>query len=140
MTGAALGLVAGVMVGRRARGAAPVPGERPSVAPLPNTGPITAEEIRTASAPSVTELVRARRPQWLRSRGADVLRPSRDPLASSGVRVYLNGGLLGGLETLDQVSVYAVTRVEFFDAAAAILRWGAGHNDGAILLTTGAAP
>lgn len=139
VTGAALGLLAGVMVGRRGPGAAPTPGERPPIAPLSHTRPITAEEIRASSARSVTELLRTLRPQWLRSRGADVLRPNGDPLAAHGVRVYLNGGLLGGLETLDQVSVYAITGVEFFDTAAAILRWGAGNDDGAILLLTGPA-
>jgi hypothetical protein len=54
--------------------------------------------------------------------------------------VYLNGSLLGGLETLDQVSIYSVTSAQFFDAPVAILRWGAGHDDGAILLLTSGAP
>jgi hypothetical protein len=45
--------------------------------------------------------------------------------------------LLGGLDTLDEVSIDAVTGVQFFDAAAAVLRWGAGNEDGAILLSTG---
>ena len=136
VTGAALGLLAGALVGGRgAKGdPAPVRGlqtQRPVTA-----GPITADEIRASSARTVTELLRALRPQWLRSRGADVLRPNDDPLAAHGVRVYLNGGLLGGLDALDQVSIYSVTGVRFLDAAAATLRWGAGHDDGAILLTT----
>ena len=98
--------------------------------------PITADEINSSSARTVTELVRQLRPQWLRSRGTDVLRPNVDPTEAHGVRVYLNDGLLGGLDALDQVSIDAVTRVEFFDVGPAVLRWGAGNEDGAILLTT----
>lgn len=138
VTGAALGLLGGVTIGRRGTPAVPPP-QGPRLAPQ-ITRPIAADEIRASSARTVTELLRALRPQWLRSRGADVLRQNSDPLATHGVRVYLNGGLLGGLETLDQVSIYAVTSVEFLDAAAAIFRWGAGHDDGAILLTTGGVP
>ncbi len=134
-TGAALGLLAGVMIGRGGTQAVPPPAQGPRLAPQ-ITRPITADEIRASSARTVTELLRALRPQWLRSRGVDVLRPNEDPLAAHGVRVYLNGELLGGLEALDQVSIDAVTGVEFFAAAAAILRWGAGNGDGAILFTT----
>ena len=86
----------------------------------------------------MTQLLREMRPQWLRSRGVDVLAPHQDPVEAPGVRVYLNGELLGGLDTLDEVSIDAVTRIEFLDASAAVLRWGAGNKDGAILLTTGA--
>jgi hypothetical protein len=146
VTGAALGLLAGAMIGRHAPAGALVPGDRPQVVPMYHTNSITAEEIRASSARTPTELLRALRPQWLRSRGIDVLRVGQDsvlneaPLTARGVRVYLNGGLLGGLDALDQVSVYSITGVQFLEAAAATLRWGAGHDDGAILLTTSAAP
>jgi hypothetical protein len=148
VTGAALGLIGGVMIGRSSPGAAPVPGLPPHIAPPGHARPITEAEIDASSARTVTELVRQLRPGWLRDRGTDILPASPDsqvvriddPHAAHGVRVYLNGGLLGGLETLDQVSVHAVTGVQFLEAPAAILRWGAGHDDGAILLTTTAAP
>jgi hypothetical protein len=136
VAGAAIGLVAGFLIGSRAPAAAPlVP---PASAPVRRV--ITEEEIRASAARSLTQLVRERRPQWLRARGVDVLpvAPSSDPLEAAGVRVYLNGELLGGLDTLDEVSIDAVTRVEFLEAAAAVIRWGAGNEDGAILLTTGA--
>lgn len=135
-TGAALGLFVGTFIGSRGTEAtAPLPLERVVVPPI-TPGPITEDEIRASSARTLTELLRRLRPQWLRSRGRDVLRPNDDPLAAQGVRVYLNGELLGGLSTLDQVSIDSVTGVQFFDATAATLRWGAGHRDGAILLTT----
>lgn len=139
VVGAGLGLLVGALVGRRAEPALTLP-RGPRSAPPLITQPITAEEIRASSARSVTELLRLLRPQWLRSRGRDVLRPNADPTEAHGVRVYLNGGLLGGLDALDEVSIDAVTGVQFFDAGPAVLRWGAGNEDGAILLTTSATP
>jgi hypothetical protein len=139
VAGAGIGLVAGILVGNRRGEPAPAFPRGPRSAPPVITQPITAEEIGASSARSVTELLRQLRPQWLRSRGRDVLRLNADPTEAHGVRVYLNGGLLGGLDALDQVSIDAVTSVQFFDTGPAILRWGAGNEDGAILLTTRAA-
>ncbi len=140
--GAALGLVAGLVLGTRPTGVAPtVPLGPPRLAPpLPNRS-ITENEIRRSSARSVTELIRSLRPQWLRSRGRDVLQVDslhvgQDPLAAQGVRVYLNGNLLGGLDAMDEVAVDALTGVSFLEGNAALLRFGAGNKDGAILLTT----
>jgi hypothetical protein len=132
--GAGLGLVGGFLIGHRGD-------QRPApvAAPGPPIGAqlaLTEQEIRASSARSVRQLLRELRPQWLRSRGVDVLQRSRDAAKAPGVRVYLNGELLGGLETLDEVSIDAVTSIQFFDATAAVLRWGAGNADGAILLTT----
>lgn len=139
LAGAGIGLIAGTLIGRRHTDVNPTLPPRPQITP-PLTSPITAEDIATSSARSVTELVRQLRPQWLRSRGRSVLRTNADPVEAHGVRVYLNDGLLGGLDALDQVSIDAVTRVEFFDVGPAVLRWGAGNEDGAILLTTRAPP
>lgn len=140
--GAAVGLLTGVLMGTRRTAVAPtVPLGPPRLAPpLPNR-PITEDEIRRSATGSVTELIRSLRPQWLRSRGRDVLQLDslhlgRDPLAALGVRVYLNGNLLGGLDVLDQVAVDALTGVAFLESNAAVLRYGTGNEDGAILLTT----
>jgi len=140
--GAALGLAAGMVIGSHWTHVAPtVPLEMPRLAPpLPNR-PITEEEIRTSHTRTVTELIRSLRPQWLRARGRDVLQldslhVGQDPLAAPGVRVYLNGNLLGGLDTMDEVAVDALTGASFLDSNAAVLRYGTGNEDGAILLST----
>ena len=133
VAGAAIGLVAGLLIGMHTPAATPT--MQPMSAPARHA--ITEDEIRASGARSLWQLLSEMRPQWLRSRGVDVLTPSADPLQTSGLRVYLNGELLGGLDTLDEVSIDAVTRIEFLDASAAVLRWGAGNGDGAILLTTG---
>lgn len=137
ITGAAVGSVMGALIGNHGHHAAVDLTPQPPVRPLaPAAGPITEDQIRASSARTVTELLRRLRPQWLRMRGRDVLRTGADPHAAQGVRVYMNGELLGGLSTLDQVSIDTVTRVEFLDPGSAVLRWGAGNEDGAILLST----
>lgn len=133
--GAGLGLIGGFLAGHHAPTRSPIPA-------WPQTdigqGPITEKDIRASTARSVTELLRDKRPQWLRERGVDVLQPRTDPPSNiRGRRVYVNGQLLGGLRALDDVSIDVVTRIEFLDAGAAVSRWGAGNEDGAILLTTG---
>jgi len=139
--GAALGVAAGIVMGSHRTYVAPtIPFGPPRLA-LPLNRPITEQDIRMSSARSVTELIRRLRPQWLRSRGRDVLQLDslhlgHDPLAAQGVRVYLNGALLGGLDAMDQVAVDALTGISFLDANAAVLRYGTGNHDGAILLTT----
>lgn len=138
--GAGVGLLAGTLIGGRHTQASPAPPWRSPAAPPVSSRPITAEEIRASSARTVTDLVRQLRPQWLRSRGDDMVHANADPVAVHGRRVYLNGSLLGGMDALDQVSVYALTGIELYDTAAAVLRWGAGNEDGAILLSTQPAP
>ncbi|MEJ2184858.1 MAG: hypothetical protein P8Z36_02870 [Gemmatimonadota bacterium] len=134
LAGAGLGLLGGFLAGNRAPARPVTPVWRPTDV---RNGPITEEDIRASMARSVTELLREKRPQWLRARGVDVLQSPSDSLSNArGRRVYLNGQLLGGLGALDDVSIDVVTRIEFFDAGAAVVRWGAGNEDGAILLKT----
>jgi hypothetical protein len=134
--GAALGLLAGIFLGTRGTRIVFAPPAQPRL-PLPTNGPITAKQIRQSSARTLSELLRELRPQWLRAEGTRVLLPNgEEPAAMGGVQVYLNGVLLGGREALDKVSINAVTKIEFMNGQAAALRYGAGAEDGAILLTT----
>lgn len=134
--GAGVGLLAGFVIGHHSS-VKPAPGLlTPGPAPGPGDAPITAEQIRASSARSIRELLREVRPRWLRSRGLDVIHESNEVARPRGVQVYLNNGLLGGLDTLDEVSIDTVTEIRFLDAAAATLRWGVGNEDGAILLST----
>jgi hypothetical protein len=139
--GAALGLVAGVLLGTRGSRAAAAP--QPPRLPLPINRPITAQEIRASSARTLTELVRELRPQWLRARGQaviPVLDPNTGVHAANGVVVYLNGTPFGDLTSLDEVPIEEVTSIQFLDGPAAVLRYGTGNEDGAILLSTAAGP
>ena len=139
--GAALGLVAGIVLSTRG-GWRPVAPQPPRLA-LPIDRPITAEEIRSSSARTITDLLRELRPQWLRIRGQDIVTavdPNSGVHAANGVVVYLNGTPLGDLTTLDEVPIEEVTGIRFMDGPAAVLRYGTGNEDGAILLSTAAGP
>jgi len=142
LSGAGLGLLAGVLLGTRGgRVAAALPG--PPRLPLPINQSLTAQEIRTSQARTLTQLLRERRPQWLRMRGTDVIlldASGRTTHTAQGVVVYLNGTPFGDLTSLDEVPIEAVTGIQFLDGPAAVLRYGTGNEDGAILLTTAAGP
>ncbi len=135
--GAAFGLVTGIFLGTRGSRAVVPP--RPRL-PLPINRPVTTEEIRSSNARTITELLRELRPQWLRQRGTATISPNSSLHSARGVAVYLNGTLLGGLETLDEISIDAITGIRFLNGPAAVLRYGTGNEDGAILLTTAAGP
>jgi hypothetical protein len=138
--GAALGLITGVILGTRGGGDEVAPVGPPRL-PLPINRPLTTDEIRTSQARTITQLLREKRPQWLRARGRDVVTAidaNTSVHGTHGIVVYLNGTPLGGLESLDEVSIDAVTGIQFMDGPAAIVRYGTGNEDGAILLTTAA--
>jgi hypothetical protein len=138
--GAALGLLAGIILGTRGSRIVLTPRGQPRL-PLPTNGPITAEQIRSSPARTLSELLHELRPRWVRAEGTQILLPNGAEVATrGGAEVYLNGTLLGGLETLDKVSIDTVTEIQFLDGQAAALRYGAGAEDGAILLTTAPSP
>jgi hypothetical protein len=70
------------------------------------------------------------RPGWLRSRER-----SRGAVRSTVV-VYLNENRLGGVETLRQIQISGIARIEYMNGIDATTRFGTNHGAGAILVTT----
>jgi hypothetical protein len=91
---------------------------------------IGAAELGRISARDAYEAVRLLRPQWLNERGTHVFGETPDEV----IRVYLDGNHLGGVAALRLISATTIASIQFIDAAAASLRWGAGHSHGAILV------
>ena len=87
---------------------------------------ITADEIERSSAENVLVLVHARRPNWLRGRGGTSI------LNEGELMAYLDGTRLGGAEELRQVTTDGIAMVRYHDAASATIRFGSGHQHGAI--------
>ena len=140
--GAALGLLAGIFLGTRGYRVVLTPPGTPRL-PLPGNGPITAQDIRSSAALTLSELLRELRPEWVRQRGTGTVLslPNGDVLAApGGVQVYVNGSLIGGLEALDKIPIHSVKEIRFMNGDAAALRYGAAAQDGAILLTTTSSP
>jgi hypothetical protein len=93
-------------------------------------GIIDVEEIRAANVENVLELVRARRPAWLRIRGTMTMEND------AGIIVYMDQARIGGVEGMRHIHPQTVTSITFLDAAAANYRFGQGHMHGAIVIST----
>jgi hypothetical protein len=93
---------------------------------------ITAEEIGRAPAQNLYDAVRALRPAWMMRSRPTALRPENE----SELIVYLDGRRFGNLESLRQIAPNAVTAVRYYSPSSAEARFGAGHLQGAIEVTT----
>jgi hypothetical protein len=91
---------------------------------------IGADELQRTGVKSAAEAVQLLRPEWLRERGTHIL--GEGP--NETIQVYLDDVRLGGLRFLSDVAAATVRSIHFLDAAAATLRWGAGHSHGVILI------
>ena len=95
---------------------------------------ITRAEIERSNAGSAYELVQTLRPEWLRPRGVATLQFQSQK--NEILVVYLNRIRLGALETMYEVALGQVWYLRYFSAAEATYRWGVGHLQGAILIST----
>jgi hypothetical protein len=93
---------------------------------------LTEVELREYS--TVMEAVQARRAGWLRVRTPLVLSPRSGTEPASPVWVYWDGTRLGDPSYLTRISTSEVSRVMHYDARAASVRWGVGHENGVIYL------
>lgn len=83
---------------------------------------------------TVMEAVRALRTGWLHERTPLVLSPRSGTAPANPVWVYWDGTRLGDISHLDRIPTGDVSRVMHFDARAASVRWGIGHENGVIYL------
>lgn len=90
-------------------------------------------EIDSSSSRTAYELVQSLRPQWLRTRG---LVNVAQAAGAEGIVVYLDNARLGDVDAMRRVALGPVQYLRFFTAPEATQRWGAGHLQGAILIST----
>jgi hypothetical protein len=101
-----------------------------------NPNVITAADVQeAANYSSAYQLVERLQPQWLRKRSGGITFNEVNEEMEGDVVVYVNDVRVGGPDALRDVSVDAVERIEYLDAARAA-RYGTGHQHGAILVTT----
>lgn len=91
-------------------------------------------EADLANYSTVMEAVQALRPVWLRERTPLVLSPRSGTEPASPVWVYWDGTRLGDTSYLSRIGSSEVSRVMHYDARAASVRWGVGHENGVIYL------
>ena len=95
-----------------------------------NTTPTDRETLRpeewgTRNFYSAAEAVAALRPLWLSTRGPE-----------GAVQVYIDEVHVGGIEMLRSVRITSVAMIKHLDGIQAAARYGYGHDQGAILVTT----
>ena len=98
--------------------------------PRPNPNQITRVEIDEAGPSDLYTLVQNLRPIWLRERGATSL---TDEI---GVVVYMDGTRMGDTESLRGLHSSNAETMQFYNDQRATARFGLGHVNGAILVTT----
>lgn len=91
---------------------------------------ITREQLRETGHTNVFQAVEALRSNWLRAKGTDSF------TAPTQVQVYVDNNQLGGVETLRGIPTSQVTYVRYYDGVTASGRWGLGHGQGVIYVST----
>ena len=91
---------------------------------------ITREQIDQNHFTTAYDAVEALHSNWLRPKGTDSFATPTE------VVVYMNANRVGGVDALKHIDVHTITSIQHFDGLAASARWGLGHGQGAILVTT----
>jgi hypothetical protein len=91
---------------------------------------LSTDEMLAAGYADAFTTVQTLRPQWLRHRGATSIN------LPESIKVYLDGSLLGGPESMAQITVRSIATIQYLDALEATNRWGLDHGLGAILIST----
>ncbi|HEU0076698.1 MAG TPA: hypothetical protein VFQ76_03555 [Longimicrobiaceae bacterium] len=105
-------------------------GTRSASGPRADRNLLTAEQLRESGYINVYQAVEALRSNWLRSKGTDSFtNPTQ-------VQVYLDNNQLGGVETLRAINTNQIAWVRYYDGLTASGRWGLGHGQGVIFVST----
>ncbi len=91
---------------------------------------ISTEEVKASSADNAYEAVQSMRNVWLTRKRAEM------GVLNNGVVVYYNGARMGYADALRNISMGPVTWIRYFDARAAQYKYGSGHPEGVILVST----
>ena len=83
------------------------------------------EEWGSRNFYSAYDAIAALRPMWLSKRGPD-----------GAIQVYVDDNRLGGIEVLRNVRTTSISLIKHLDGIQAAARYGLGHDQGAILIST----
>ena len=97
---------------------------------------LTADEIRSVSAPTLYDIIRMRRPRWLTRARPTAFRTDRQV----DLVVYLDNVRFGGPEALRQIRPTSVGSVQYLGPSQAEARFGQGHMNGAIVVVSAPRP
>jgi len=111
---------------------APAANAPPASAAAPEPGGrnvLAAAEIEGSTQANAYDLIRDRRPAWLRSRGLENFD------LSTGLDVYVDGTRMS-FQVLGQIPLNELAHLEYLSASDATLRFGTQEGNPAILVTT----
>lgn len=94
-------------------------------------------EILGSQAANMYDVIRVRRPEWLRRSGT---RPTSFTGPAAEIVVYLDGQRFGDLSSLVRLSATSVRWAEFLTASEAQARFGQGNLGGVIHVHTRGTP
>lgn len=101
-------------------------------APRQENDVITREQMLSGNFHSAYEVVEALHSNWLTSKPLTLGVNGPPPV----VLVYYDAIRLGGVEELRGIQLAGVASIEHFDGPAATARWGVGHANGVILVSS----
>lgn len=96
-----------------------------------NDAIITTEEIDNSHQPTLYDVVRALRPNWLRN-APTAVRSDVD----GGISVYLDSQRAGGIDVLRQLPSTSASSLRFYSASEAQSRFGLGNLHGVIQIVS----
>ena len=101
----------------------------------PDLNVLTADQLSRYQ--NAFQAVQTMRSQWLRGRA-----PGDFDTAGGAVRVYRDGMNAGGVEALQSMSTEGIAYIRFYNGIQASQRWGLGHENGVIFVSSlaGAGP
>jgi hypothetical protein len=91
---------------------------------------ITAADMKAQNFTNVYDAIAALRSNWLTPRGTDSF---NNP---TPVRVYFDTADMGTVQALRTIAPSAIGYVRYYDANEATARWGVGHGQGVIFVSS----
>lgn len=95
---------------------------------------VLGDELRRYGAANLFDALRSLRPGWFRANSPTFSRTATGPI------IYLDGRRFGGTSSLGIISIPTVVSVRYYSPSEAHGRFGPGHLQGAIDVTSGPAP
>jgi hypothetical protein len=92
---------------------------------------LSREQIGATRAPNAYDAVARLRPRWLMARSASTLQADGNP-----VLVYVDGHRMGQVQELRSLPIENISEIRYVDARDATTRYGTGHANGVIEVTT----
>jgi hypothetical protein len=93
---------------------------------------LTRSQIAEVGQMNALDLIRLKRPLWLRVRGQNSL----TQLGSNPVIVYLDNVRLGTVDALANIDSDEIESIHYYDARQAQVRYGSGNMSGVIAVTS----